>query len=216
MNNKPVQAIVFDLDGVLISSERPTFILLQEIVKKYGYALDDSLYQKRVGRKIKAFVSEVFKDVPVDIREKIIQEFYAVYTTNLEKYIAEIPATVNFIRNYNGTRKLGIASMTGRDNLIKILDKLGIRSKFSVIISSDDVQKPKPDPEIYLKAAELLGCQPFDCIAVEDSPVGAESGVGAGFQTYVFLNGINKKEDFKHLNVSAFIGSEKEISFFNK
>ncbi|MCL5113618.1 MAG: HAD family phosphatase [Patescibacteria group bacterium] len=207
-----IQAIIFDLDGVIIASEKPTFILLQRIIRKYGYELKDAMYSKRIGRKISAFVHEIYENViPIDIQNKIIKEFYQEYAQNTEKYISVIPSTVQFVKNYQGPAKLGLVSVSSKKEIQKILKSLGIISCFNFIVSSDDVSLLKPDPEMYLKAARLYNLTPGICVAIEDSRIGVESACRAGFQTYVLLNGLNNKKDFGHLATKGFIASEKDL-----
>lgn len=207
-----IQAIVFDLDGVIIASEKPTFVLLQQILLKYGYKLKDAMYSKRIGRKISAFVHEIYENViPIDIQNKIIKEFYQEYAQNTEKYISKVPSTVQFIKNYKGPAKLGLVSVSSKKEIQKILKSLGIISCFDFIVSSDDVASMKPDPEIYLTAAKLSNLSPDTCVAIEDSRIGVESACRAGFQTYVLLNGLNNKKDFGHLAIKGFITSEKDL-----
>ncbi|OGG00009.1 hypothetical protein A2153_00630 [Candidatus Gottesmanbacteria bacterium RBG_16_38_7b] len=67
-----IQAVIFDLDGFLIHSELPTFQLLQHIVKKYGLLLEDSLYKKRIGKRIKPFLDEVCNDLIPEEKKRAI------------------------------------------------------------------------------------------------------------------------------------------------
>ncbi len=212
-----IQAIVFDLDGVLIASEKPTFVLLQQILRKYGYKLKDAMYPKRIGIKISVFVQEIYKDtISTSIQNKITEEFYQEYTQNTEKYISEVPSTVQFVKNYKGPAKLGLVSVSSKKEIQKILKFLGIASCFDFIVSSDDVASLKPDPEIYLKAAKLSNLTPGACVAIEDSRIGVESACRAGFPTYVLLNGFNNKKDFGHLAIKGFITSEKDLHDLDK
>lgn len=207
-----IQAIVFDLDGVLIASEKPTFLLLQRIIRKYGYELKDAMYPKRIGQKISVFVQEIYEDIiQMNIQNKIIEEFYQEYTQNTEKYISAIPSTVQFIKNYRGPVKLGLVSVSSKKQIQKVLKFLRIASRFDLIVSSDDVARLKPDPEIYLTAAKLSNLTPGVCAAVEDSSIGVESACRAGFKTYALLNGFNNKKDFDHLMIQGFITSEKDL-----
>jgi len=77
---------------------------------------------------------------------------------------------------------LAVASSAMQKNVDFVVDALGFRKYFKIIVSGDDVSCPKPDPEIYIKAARLLGVKPEDCVAFEDSFVGIESAKGAGMK----------------------------------
>ncbi len=155
---------------------------------------------------------EIYKDaIPMKMRNKIIEEFYQEYAQNTDKYISEVSSTVKFVKNYRGPVKLGLVSVSSKQEIQKILKFLGIASRFDFIISSDDVVNLKPDPEIYLTAAKLANLNPEACIAVEDSIIGVESAYRAGFKTYALLNGLNSKKDFDQSMIKGFITSEKDL-----
>lgn len=204
-----MKAIIFDLDGVFIQSELPTFRLLQKILEKHGFLLGDEFYEKRIGKKIKVFVDEVYGLLISDEEKKVIcEEFYHEYITHITTYVTPINEAVNFIKHYKGSLSFGLASVSSRKEILNILHFLKITNKFQIIVSSDDIKNLKPDPEIYLKAAKMLNLTPQVCISVEDSVIGARSALNAGLRTFVFLNGINKKSNFKSLPIAGFISSE--------
>jgi beta-phosphoglucomutase-like phosphatase (HAD superfamily) len=89
-------------------------------------------------------------------------------------------------------------------NIDFVLDNLHIRHYFKAIVSADDVERSKPHPETFLKAAKLLGAEPADCIVFEDVPKGAEAASNAGMKA-VILTTTHEPEEFKHLqNVLHF------------
>lgn len=207
-----IKAIIFDLDGVLIQSELPTFKLIQKILRKYGFSMADELYKKRIGKKIKPFFNEVY---PTEISEakkrKIVEEFNQEYIGNITKYIIPILSTVNFIKDYQGSLRFGLASVSSREEIDKILKNLNIYSCFSSIISADNITHLKPNPEIYIKAADQLGVALESCVAIEDSIVGVQSAIQAGMGVHVLLNGDNSRDDFRGMRVDGFINSEKDL-----
>lgn len=101
--------------------------------------------------------------------------------------------------------KMAIASAAIPFNIDFVLDNLAVREYFKAIVSADDVQKSKPHPETFLKAAELLGVDPKDCIVFEDVPKGVESAKNAGMRCIVITT-THPKQDFEQYeNVIAFI-----------
>lgn len=207
-----IKALIFDLDGVLIHSELATFRLLQRLVEKHGYLLDDIFFEKRIGKRIKPFLDEVYNDnISEKIKLRILNEFKQKYINNTTNYITPISETINFIKNNKGPFKLGLASVSSKSEIINILHFLKIINKFQVIVSSDDIKNLKPDPEIYIKAIKKLNISPQFCASIEDSVIGVQSALNAGLKTYVFLNGVNKKKDFKNLPIAGFISSEIDL-----
>ncbi len=206
-----VDAIIFDMDGVLIQSELATFRLLQTLTKNHGLTLNDYTLPQRVGKKIKPFIEEVFgPEISDKTKEAIVNEFYQEYKTNLLSYITPIPTTVNFIKSYRAAFPLAIASVSSRQEIEKILVYLEIADKFKCIVSSDDIAHLKPDPEIYQMVAKKLRVKPKNCLVVEDSPIGVQSAKGAGMNVYVLLNGFNRKEQFT-TSVSGFLKTTDDI-----
>ena len=80
---------------------------------------------------------------------------------------------------------LGMATSNIRRWVEKILQKTGLRSYFSQIVTSDDVSNPKPDPEVYLRCAQKLGADVAQCLAFDDSVAGATAAISAGMRTVV-------------------------------
>lgn len=207
-----IQAVIFDLDGVLVRSEEKTFELLQRIARLYGFRLSDQLYPQRIGKKIGTFLDGVGRRLSRPTREHIVEEFYREYRRNPARYITPIEETTDALRKYRGSKRLGLASVGSFEDIRRVLGYIGLASRFQVILSSEDVVRLKPDPEIYLRAAERIGYVPKLCAAVEDSHVGVEAAVSAGLKSYVFLNGINSKRDFRNLPVSGFLSTREDVT----
>lgn len=113
--------------------------------------------------------------------------------------------------------KMAIASAAIMDNIDFVVDNLGIRSYFGALVSADDVENSKPDPETFLKAAQKLQAEPADCIVLEDAPKGVEAAQNAGMRCIVITTA-HPKEDFaQYDNVIAYIADYTDpyiINFF--
>jgi beta-phosphoglucomutase-like phosphatase (HAD superfamily) len=205
-------SLIFDFDGVIVDSEKSTFILLQEICKRHNVELIDDALHKRVGMKITHFVDEYFgNELSMPAKQSIIDEFYDIFLKTPNSYVQPIGYVCDFIKSYNGPRKLAIASVGHRKSIEHILESLRIRDKFEVILSSEDVKKIKPDPEVYIEAAQRLNELPKNCLAFEDSKVGAVAALSAGCNLHVVLNGLNSKAEFKDMAVSGYVSSTIEL-----
>lgn len=106
---------------------------------------------------------------------------------------------------------MGIGSAAIRLNIDFVLDGLHIREYFDAIVSADDVSRSKPDPETWLRCAEILGISATDCIVFEDSPKGAESALNAGMKCTVITNLHSKEEFSSYKNVIRFIHDFNDI-----
>lgn len=197
------------MDGVIIDSEKPKIVFLKKTLNNFGIQLYNDQFQEIVGQPVQIFLAEYLKKPALE--EKIWQIFRRNYLEQITKYVSPIRATVEFIKEYKGSIQLGIAS----NGIQKINEKLakhfGIFENLSVIVSREAVINLKPAPDLYLKAAELLNVDPVNCVAIEDTVVGAQSAIDAQMQCFIFLNDYNKKRDFANLNISGFIQNSNDI-----
>ncbi|MFA6410488.1 MAG: HAD family phosphatase [Candidatus Buchananbacteria bacterium] len=177
-----VKTIIFDLDGVIVDSEKRKFDLLKILLKKRGIILDDADYKKCVGIKIVVFLKTYFGDRLSDqeIQDIFIERKQKLHQ-NPKKYIIAQPHAIECCKKlFDDGFVLAIASASDEKDVKLILDEFSITHLFKVIISSDLIKNYKPDPETYLKCIEKLQTPKQTCIAVEDSPAGVESAKVAG------------------------------------
>lgn len=104
-----------------------------------------------------------------------------------------VPGVTRFIQR-NRTIPMGIATNAEPPNIDFVLDRAGLREFVQVIVNGDEVPRPKPAPDIYLRAAELLGVNPSDCIVFEDSLTGVEAGRAAGMRVVGLTTTLQKLE----------------------
>lgn len=206
-----IKALIFDLDGVLVLTEEPRFKILKQVILSHNIKIPDSYFRKLYGKTTKAFLKELIKD-----NEKIVEEISEEYKKekekNIDQYILPVEFAVNFVKNHKGEIPLALASMSSKSSIDFHLTRLGISEKFKVIISRDELEKHKPDPEIYFKAAKRLGVLPKECVAIEDSTIGVQSALAAGIKCYVLLNGFYFKKDFTGMEIAGFVKSEEDLS----
>ncbi len=206
-----IQALIFDYDGVVVLSEQPRFRVLQAKATDFHIVIPDTAFARMLGRSTKVFFDEVLPDIDAHTRQKIIEAYELEFKGNITRHVEIIEPVADFIKNYNGTTPLALASMSDYAVIEKVLRHIGIFDAFTVIIGKDEVKRHKPDPEIYLTAAERLGVKPSLCSAIEDTPVGAQAALSAGMTTYVLMNGFNSETDFSELAVQ-FVRSHEDIN----
>lgn len=179
------EAFIFDMDGLLLDTERICWECFQKACGKFGLNADFNIYKLCLGRKAdegNKLLAEGFKSCS-DFNS-INKEWGFLYRDHIDNKIIPLKKGVLQFLDLLKTKNipLGLATSTERVIAIKKLSKTELSGYFSVIVTGDDVKNSKPDPEIYLKAAALLKVKPEHCIAFEDSDNGVRSSFSAGMK----------------------------------
>lgn len=173
-----LKAIITDFDGTLVDTFMANFLAYQEVFKQYGYTLTKEQYRKCYGLRFDAFCDEM--KIPHDIRQPMKELKKNIYPSYF-KYIELNNHLMLFIRymKHQGI-KICIASTATRENLYAVLKYFNnLDSYFDIIITGENVSKGKPNPEVYLKALNLLECESDEVIVFEDSDIGCEAAENA-------------------------------------
>jgi beta-phosphoglucomutase family hydrolase len=172
---KKVDAVIFDMDGVLIDSERLSFKCFQEVLKDYDYEMDEKIYLKFIGRNIDG-IREVLKkeygdDFPFEEIYKKKSKLAVEFTI---KNGVKVKPDVHELLDYLNTKKykIAVATSTRRERALELLEEAGVKDKVNCVVCGDQVEHSKPNPEIFLKAAEGLEVKPEKCMVIEDSDAG--------------------------------------------
>ena len=179
------KAFVFDMDGLIFDSERIVQRSWNISGQKLGLGnVGEHIYYtlglNRASRK-KYYEENIREDFPFDEFSQLTRKtFFEIVESEglpMKKGVKEILA----YGKENGI-KLALATSSSRDYAMKCLKDAGIDTYFDGIVCGDMVSHSKPDPEIYLKACELVGVNPEDAVAFEDAPAGIESAYRAGMK----------------------------------
>ena len=200
---KNIKAVIFDMDGVLIDTERISFSAFREVLRGYNYEMTEAFYLTMIGRNIKSIkelmINEYGSEFPFEeVYEKKVK--IAVDTIERDGVIVKpgVHEIINYLRDNNF--KIAVATSTRRQRAHYLLEEIQIKDKVDYIICGDQVENSKPDPEIFLKAAKGLHIPPENCMVIEDSDAGILAASRAG------MIGINvpdmKKPDEKMKNTA--------------
>jgi HAD superfamily hydrolase (TIGR01509 family) len=175
-------AVVFDMDGVLLDSEPLHHAVLSELLAQDGRTMDRAEYEHFIGWTTEAMFETLIARYGLQVSAG---EYGARYTAMilhaLQQPLEPAPGVVALVERLAERRmRLAVASSSQRLWIDTTLHSLGLSSMFPVVVSADDVQRGKPDPAIYRLAAERLGVTPARCMAIEDSPSGVVSARAAG------------------------------------
>jgi HAD superfamily hydrolase (TIGR01509 family) len=209
-----MKGIIFDMDGTMVDNMMVHHRIWQKQLKELG--LDLSLEQ--VHQQIHGVNEEIFERLFQDRftkeeRRQLAFEKEATYRRIFKKdiqLIAGLPKFLDLLKDSN--IPMGIGSAAPPENVDFVLDTLGIRHYFKIALHSGDVEKGKPNPEIYHKVAGHLNLAAEECIVFEDSPTGAEAASRAGSKIIVVTT-THEKEEFQQIpNILAYINDFKKIT----
>jgi len=179
-----IKAILFDLDGVLVDATEWHYVALNRALALFGFSISRyehlSTYNGLPTRK-KLEMLSIEKGLPVALHG-LINKIKQVYTR--EEILTQCQPV--FDKEYMLSRlkregyRMAVCSNSIRDSLELMIRQSGLSDYFEFLVSNNDVMHPKPDPEIYLKAIERLGCRPDEVVIVEDAPHGIEAARRSG------------------------------------
>lgn len=205
------RVIVFDFDGVLVDSERYHFETYSAVFGKYGHVIDETEYYKywtSLGLGPKGEIDRFNLPLdPVKIRDEK-RPIFSEYCRN--GTIRFFPEAHEFVERLQRAGKvLTIASGTVRPDIEAVLENEGLTGAFSAIAGSDMVTAPKPAPDIFLHALEMVNASPGEALVFEDAEKGVGSAVAAGIPVIVVRTRETEGIDFP--GADLVVGSHAEL-----
>lgn len=175
------EAVVFDCDGVLIDSEPVWERVRRKFVADHGGRWAKDAQDRMMGMSTaewSAYMSEDFglRLPPRQVADQVIEAMAAEYRTHLPL----LPGAVDAVRALSAHWPLAVASSAPRSLIEAVLDAAALRDAFRAAVSSEEVARGKPAPDVYLEAANRVGITPATCVAVEDSSNGLRAASAAG------------------------------------
>ena len=190
-----IRALIFDFDGLILDTESPEYQSWQEIYAEHACSLPLSKWGQLVGTANTfdpyAYLAEQSGRA---VDRPSLQAKHRARVEELIESLSPLPGVEDYIADAKrlGLR-LGVASSSRRDWVEGHLTRLGLVQHFDAITCADDVERVKPDPALYLKAAERLGVAPSLAVALEDSPNGALAAQRAGIYCVTVPNALTQQ-----------------------
>jgi HAD superfamily hydrolase (TIGR01509 family) len=186
-----IAAVVFDLDGVIIDSEEVWEEVRRGYVAEYGREFLPDTQDRMMGMSTPEWSRHLAEEVgvprtPAQVAADVLDRMAARYRADLPL----IEGSVAAVRRLGERFTLGLASSSARILIDQVLATAGLADAFAVTLSTEEVPRGKPAPDVYLTAAEKLGLTPAQCAAVEDSSNGLRSAAAAGMAVIAVPHGV--------------------------
>ena len=200
-----IQAILFDFNGVIIDDEPLQMAAYQESLREQGIELTERDYYGALGMDDKTFVRAAFERAKLPLTDDVLKNVLEAKGVRHRKLIEDdvplFPGIVTFLKAAARQFSLGLASMASPNEIQYVLERSRLLSLFSVIVTAEDVNVCKPAPDCYLTALERLNkkrvgerrrpLRASECLVIEDSPPGIESGKQAGMRSLGITNTVS-------------------------
>ena len=201
----PFEAVIFDMDGTLLDTERVFKTIVFEVCTELGFEMTDAVHMSMVGGSHENTNRLLVEAYGVAFPYSMFDERCRVVMG--ERSHGGVPVKAGAIELVSELRERGIptavATSSRRPHAHKHLGAAGLLGMFDTIVTRDDVLKPKPHPEPYLLAASRLGIDPLKCLALEDSHTGALAAHAAGMQTIMVPDLVHPSDEIRALGIAV-------------
>lgn len=211
----PFDAVIFDMDGVLVNSE-PFYVEVEQTnFQQLGLDISEEEHQTYQGTATDRMWQLIKErhgiEHPVDELVKMTNSLVTPYFNSLEK-MEPMPGVKNLIEKLKGKGfPLALASSSYADVIEIVLQKTGLKKYFSVVVSSKEVGASKPEPDIFLFTAKKLGVSPEKCVVIEDSTNGIKAAKAAGMYCIAFAGPGSELQDQSQADL--IVGDFGELNF---
>lgn len=201
------RAVLWDMDGTLIDSEQYHWISWRDALRAEGIMITHDQFLSTFGQRNDSIITQWLGAPSPRLIEKIGVAKEKIYRKLVrEEGIEPLPGVAKWVRQLHEQGWLqAIATAAPRKNVEVVLEALSATHRFQAIVSAEDVQRGKPDPEVYLKAAARVGVPPARCIVVEDAVAGVEGALSAG------MHSIGVSRNGKHLPADLVVQSLNQL-----
>ncbi|HEY2373200.1 MAG TPA: HAD family phosphatase [Gaiellaceae bacterium] len=207
-----IQAVVFDMDGVLLASEEVWDEVREAYVRERGGRYDEAIQRAMMGMSSTEWSGYLHEtagvpEEPDAINEEVVRRMLASY----REHLPLIDGATDAVHRLAAKYPLGLASSSNREIIDTVLDVAGLAACFSATVSSEEVAHGKPAPDVYLEAARRLGVEPMQCAAIEDSHGGIRSAKAAGMYVIAVPNPLYPPDEESLAQADKVIRSLAEL-----
>jgi HAD superfamily hydrolase (TIGR01509 family) len=177
---------VFDMDGVLVDSGAHHREAWSRMLGELGVAVPPGFWRRTIGRPAVEAVPLLLGEPvgPAEAR-RLANRKHEHYRSLAAQGMPPVPGVAAFVETLRAHAiPLAVATSARRSDVVALLGPLGLLERFEAIVAAEDVTRGKPDPQVYLLAAQRLGAKPDGCLVFEDAIVGVRAARGAGMRVF--------------------------------
>jgi len=175
-----IRGLIFDCDGTLADTMPLHWRAWQQVAARHGFEITETRFYSLAGIPSRDILRDLGREQQLDFDPlAVARDKEQAYLALLE-HVGPIDRILNIARAHHGRLPMAVASGGTRHIIERVLAHLGIRDLFTAVVTSEDVVRQKPAPDIFLEAARRLGVPPGDCLAYEDAELGLQAIRAAG------------------------------------
>ena len=199
------KAVIFDMDGVIAETEHAHIGAEKQTMLKYGIEISEDELHEYTGTTAKVMFTSLIEKYKLNTTfDRIFKEKEEILFKLLEEDVQPTKGVIDLLRKLKKMKiKLAVASSSHKRMIEYVLKKLKIIDLFDSIVGAEDIDRSKPDPEIFLISAKRLNVKPEECIVVEDSKLGVEAAKKAGMKCLGYINPSSGKQDLSKADFVA-------------
>ena len=213
-----MDAALFDWDGTLANTLPIVVKSFQTVLPRVGCHVSDDFILKRIGIGDRRLFIETLRQGKVRFDDALLTRLVREKNKLQIDMIAEtalLPGAVDLLNSLKRKIKVGLATMSSEPLIRALLEAKGLDDCFEAIVSADEVNYPKPDPEVFLKCASKLNVRPEKCVVFEDAIFGVQAAKRAGMACIAVATGAYSNDRLREVGADLLISSlkEKDIIF---
>lgn len=207
------EAVIFDWDGTLAKTREIVLQSFHKALNEHSIKADEKLILSLLGKSAKEIFINVLRNSKINFNEKTIEKLIEKRIKaelELSSCVELRDGAFDLLNDLQGKIKLALATMNNKQVIERMLNGCGLSGFFDIALTADEVSKPKPEPDIFLKCASKLGIDPALIVVIEDSKFGVRAAKKANMKCIAVFSGVSKKKELEEENPDLIVDSIKE------
>ncbi len=175
-------AVIFDMDGVIVDTAPQHFAAWRRLLAEMGYEFNEEEFHITFGQRNQEILRHILGDELSELQvEELGHKKEEYYRGLVQGKMNASPGFMSLLKSLrNDALRIAVGTSAPQENVELILDELGIREQLDAVVTAEDVERGKPDPEVFLLAAQRCNVEPKRCVVFEDAVAGIEAARAAG------------------------------------